>query len=199
MFKKVLFSVALLAGFSMTGAASAQYCGGTLVPDNDCGSNTKRPYSTVCCPRGYRAHGVAYNDMAGSDYADAVSPVCRHVTKGNDMYPQDFQTPPVVHMCKKTEVMSGIACKDMPKKGKNADNLDGCTAICFNPKTRQERMIYSKDLAENGRSYVRHTVSLPNRVFGIAYKDISKGRSGGSSDRADCATIVYRKEAIVGK
>lgn len=191
--KKWMISLAVLGLMAITGSASAQYCGGTLVQDNDCSSNG-RGYSASCCPSGYRVQGVAYNDMSGSDYVDAVSAVCRHVVKGNDMMPTDFQTAPVVHVCQKTEVMKGIACKDMPKKsGKNSDILDGCTAICYNPTTKNTRTIYSKDLAENGRPYVVHTVDLPNRIQGIMYKDQDKG----SSDRADCATISYKHEPIV--
>ncbi|MBF0104505.1 MAG: hypothetical protein HQM16_04165 [Deltaproteobacteria bacterium] len=193
MFKKTLLSLVVLGLVLAAGTASAQYCNGTIVPDNDCDSGN-RAYSTSCCPRGYRAQGVAYNDMAGSDEADAISPICRHVSKGNDMMPTDFQTQPVQHLCDKTEVMSGIACKDMPKKGAQADDLDGCTAICYNPKTKQERMLYSADLEGNrSRQYVTHKIDLPNRIFGIAYKD----RDRGSSDVADCATIVYRYEPIV--
>lgn len=193
--KNFTLASVICLGLIWTQSVSAQYCGGSVVPDNDCDSNTKRGYSTSCCPDGYRAHGVAYNDIQGSDVADAVSPVCRHVVKGNDMMPTDFQTQPVIHMCEKTEVLSGIACKDMPQKGAQSDNLDGCTAICLNPKTKQERTLFSKDLEDNhSRSYVTHRIDLPNRIFGIAYKDISKG----SSDQADCATVVYRYEPIVG-
>lgn len=193
MLKRTFLGLALLGLICVSSTAMAQDCG-TIVSDNDCDSNGKRGYSTSCCPKGYRAQGVAYNDMAGSDEADAISPICRHVTKGNDMMPTDFQTTPVTHLCDKNEVMSGIACKDMPKQGAQADDLDGCTAICFNHKTKAERTLFSNDLEGNtGRQYVIHKIDLPNRIFGIAYKD----RDHGSSDVADCATVVYRNEAIV--
>ncbi|MBF0105239.1 MAG: hypothetical protein HQM16_07920 [Deltaproteobacteria bacterium] len=198
MFKKTLVGFVVLGVVAFVGTAQAQYCGGTIVSDNDCDSNTGRPYSTSCCPDGYRAQGVAYNDMAGSDEADAISPICRSITAGNDMMPTDFQTTPVSHLCDNTEVMSGIACKDMPLQGAQADYLDGCTAVCFNPTTKQTRTLHSEDLGGNtGRSYVTHTVELPNRVFGIAYKDSNNGT--GKSDVADCATIVYRNEPVVGQ
>lgn len=194
MMRKIYIGLNIVAAMSVSSIVQAQYCGGTIVSDNDCDSN-RRSYSVTCCPDGYRAQGVAYNDMSGSDIADAISPICRHVVKGNDMMPTDFQTPPTLHLCEKTEVMSGIACKDMPQDGERSDNLDGCTAICKNPSNGKVRMIFSKDLEENrSRQYVQHTIELPNRIFGIAYKDIGKG----SSDRGDCATIVYRNEPIVG-
>ena len=200
MYKKILF-VALILGTCFLAAQTVQanYCdGATVVMDNDCASN-KRSFQKHCCPKGYRVQGVAYNDMNKSDYADAVSPVCRSVTQGNDMLPADFQTAPVIHVCEKTENLIGIACKDMPKRGgKNSDILDGCTAICENPKTKQTRTIYSQDLMGNGRSFVRHTISLPNRVVGLYYKDGDwKGARVGGSDRADCATIVHKYLPIV--
>ncbi|MCP5464975.1 MAG: hypothetical protein H7A33_08130 [Deltaproteobacteria bacterium] len=198
MFRKVIFSFLSVSLLLVGNFAQAQYCGGTVVNDNDCGSNA-RPFAVSCCPDGYRVQGVAYNDLYKSDYADAVGPVCRHVVKGNDMLVVDFQTSPVLHVCDKTENMVGIACKDMPKKGgKNSDVLDGCTAICKNPKTNQTRLLYSADLAGNGRSYVKHMIDLPQRVVGMAYKDGDwKGAHVGGSDRADCATIVHKYLPIV--
>ena len=194
MIKKSILSMAVFALTALAANTSFGFCGGTPVYNNDCASNP-RGYAVSCCPRGYRVQGVAYNDHAGSDYVDAVSAVCRHVVKGNDMMPTDFQRPPVVFMCNKTEVMAGIAQKDMPKKGgKNSDVLDGVTAICQTPGSKSLRMVYNRDLAGNGRSYVRTVTYLPNRIVGIAYKDISKNNvlTRGNSDRADCATVSYR-------
>ena len=189
MIKKTIFALVTLGVMSLASASYAQYCGGTIVYDNDCGSNP-RGFSVSCCPSGFRVQGVAYNDMHKSDYADALSAICRSIAKGNDMMPSDFQTAPVTHVCDKTEVFAGLACKDMDKKGGiNSDNLDGCTAVCQHPKSRNLRTIYSTDIASNKRSYVRHTVLLPKRVVGIAYKDIGQKKS---SDRADCATIIVK-------
>lgn len=194
MLRKILVALVVLGSVALGSQAQAQYCGGTLVQDNDCASNTDRSYSASCCPPGYRVQGVAYNDLQGSDYADAVSAVCRHVTKGNTMMPTDFQTQPVVHMCEKTEILLGIAYKDMPKGGKRSDILDGVTAICQNPTTKATRTLYSNDLAGNGRGYETRTISLPNRIVGIIYKDIGKGTD---SDRADCVTVSYKYQPIV--
>ncbi|EKD51279.1 MAG: hypothetical protein ACD_62C00293G0015 [uncultured bacterium] len=199
MFKKTLVTVVTLTTVLVAGHVYAQSCGGTIVSDNDCTSNN-RPYAESCCPSGYRVQGVAYNDMNKSDYVDAVSAVCRHVVKGNDMMPTDFQTAPVTHVCEKVEVMSGISCKDMPGKGSghNSDILDGCTANCMNPTSKQTRMLYSADLAGNGRPYVTHTIDLPNRIVGVLYKDGDwKGDYVGGSDRADCATVSYKYQPIV--
>lgn len=210
MLKKIFLVSIMVIGLALTVNVYAQQsnCDGTetIVVDNDCASSGS-PWFKVCCPKGYRVQGVAYNDLHESDYVDAVSPVCRSVTKGNDMYPADFQTAPVVSVCEKTENMVGIACKDMPGKGsgQNSDILDGCTAICENPTSKQSRMIYSKDLTENGRGYLEHRISLPNRVVGIYYKDgdwkglevDAMGNKVKGTDRADCATIVYKYLPIV--
>lgn len=200
MFKKIILSAAFCAAMALSASSAYSFCGGNVVPDNDCDSNP-RNFSTSCCPSGYRVQGVAYSDMSNSDYADAVSAVCRHIQKGNDMMPTDFQRSPVVFMCEKQEVLAGIACKDMDKKsGKNSDNLDGCTAICQRPGDSNLRMVYNNDIAGNSRSFVQHTVSLPERVVGIAYKDVNKERDANdydNSDRADCATISHKYQPIV--
>lgn len=186
MMKKIL-TVAAFVAMTAFGATNAfSFCGGSVVYDNDCGSNP-RGFSASCCPSGYRVQGVAYNDIKKKDHADAVSAICRSIAKGNDMMPSDFQTHPVTFMCDKTEVLAGIACKDLPK----SDGLDGCTAICQKPGSKNLRMVYNNDLASNPRAYNRHTVYLPKRVVGIAYKDRTKGSSTGS-DEADCATISVK-------
>lgn len=203
MYKKMFAGLTFLALAALSGSVQAQYCGGELIVDNDCSSNA-RTFAVSCCPKGYRVHGIAYNDMANSDYADAVAPVCRHVVKGNDLLPTDFQTQPVTHVCEKTEIVIGVACKDMPKKGgMNSDILDGCTAICWNPTTKKERMLYSQDLEGNGRPYVIHKVDFDataHRLVGVVYKDLDKGAKGDSghdSDRADCASVVHKHLPIV--
>jgi hypothetical protein len=190
MIKKTIFALVALGMMSFASTSNAQYCGGTIVYDNDCGSN-HRGFSVSCCPSGYRVQGVAYSDLPNaSDYSDALSSICRSIAKGNDMMPSDFQRAPVTHVCDKTEVFAGLECKDMDKRGGvNSDNLDGCTAVCQHPKSKNLRTIYSADLASNKRSPVRHTVLLPKRVVGIAYKDIGQKKS---SDRADCATIIVK-------
>lgn len=200
MFKKLILSAVCGAAIVMSATSAYSFCGGMVVSDNDCDSNP-RNFSVSCCPGGYRVQGVAYSDMSNSDYADAVSAVCRHIQKGNDMMPTDFQRQPVVFMCEKQEVMAGIACKDMDKRGgKNSDNLDGCTALCQKPGSGNLRMVYNNDIAGNPRSYVQHTVQLPERVVGIGYKDVNKDRNASdwnNSDRADCATISYKHQPIV--
>ena len=191
---KKLLAVFALAFISFSAADAYAFCGGSIVYDNDCGSN-RLAYSASCCPPGYRVQGVIYNDLKGQDNTDAVGSVCRHVKNGNIMVASDFynrgnrgRKGPVQFVCDRREVMAGLACKDLPKK----DSLDGCTAVCYNPRTRKTRYLYNPDLESNPRMYVVHTVDLPNRVAGIGYKE-EKLRT----DRADCVSISYRHEPIV--
>lgn len=200
MSKKVLFSVLAMLLTTATGSAFAQYCGGTVQDYGDCGGNV-RGYASSCCPSGYRVQGVAYADIHNADFADAVSAVCRSISKGNDMMPTDFQRAPVTFVCDKQEVFAGLACKDMDNSkgsGKNMDALDGCTAICQNAKTGAMREIHNQDMANNKREAARVSVRLPQRVVGLVYKDQDGKDDGkpngafGSSDRADCAAISVK-------
>lgn len=192
-------SLTLSLGLVLSGQAqSSMICGKTTVPDNDCDSNATQ-YSESCCPPGYRVQGVIYNDLKGQDNADAVGAVCRHVQNGNIKIASDFDNRgnngrkgPVQFVCDHTEVMIGLACKDLVKK----DALDGCTAVCYNPKRHTTRIMDNYDITSNPRSYVMHTIELPYRVAGIGYKEERKG-SHGSTDRADCANVSYHYEPIV--
>lgn len=193
MFKNIKMKTGLLIAILTLSGSAHSICGGQVVADNDCGSN-QLAYAESCCPQGYRVQGVIYNDLKGQDNADAVGSVCRHVTKGNVKIASDFynrgnkgQKAPVKFVCDSTEVMSGIACKDLPKK----DALDGCTAVCQKPGGAN-RLIYNPDLESNSRAYVYHTVKLPNRVQGIGYKEEKV-----KTDRADCANISYKYQPIV--
>lgn len=196
MFKKIFAVTAILtASVMMAGAAYGQYCGGTIVENNDCNHNS-RSYAASCCPSGYRVQGIAYDDMQGTDDADAYASVCRHVVNGNIRMPSDFRGTPIVLMCDKTEVFAGVACKDSGSHGggKNSDASDGCTAICQKPGG-EKRFLYNADTENNNkRSYSQHTVDLPNRVVGILYKDMS---NAVDKDRADCVTISYAHQPIV--
>jgi len=196
MFKKILIGLTALAVLAVVSTAEARYtncANDARVQNSDC--NSSRSFSVNCCPKGYRVQGVAYTDHGKTDHMDAISPICRHVKKGNDMMPSDFGSQPVIHMCKKTEIMIGLACKDSPKGGDTSDVSDGCTAICQNPKTKKERMIYSSDLEGNGRPYAVTKIYLPNRITGIHYKDMTKKVK--NTDYADCATVSYKHQPIV--
>lgn len=187
-----LFFVILMCVLFHTASVLA-ICGSAAIPDNDCDSNELN-YSESCCPDGFRVQGVVYNDLKGQDNTDAVGAVCRHVNQGNIEIASDFQNRgdkgekrPVSYVCESSEVMSGIACKDLPNK----DALDGCTAVCKKPNGG-ERVVYNPDLASNPRAYVKHTVNLPNRIAGMGYKEEKP-----NSDRADCANVSYKFEPIV--
>lgn len=191
--KRIFITVFALVGLAYSSEALS-ICGASIVPDNDCGSNSQS-YSDSCCPAGYRVQGVVYNDLKGQDNTDAVGAVCRHVKNGNIQIASDFynrgnrrRKSPVQFVCESREILAGIACKDLPNK----DALDGCTAICYNPRTRRQRVLHNSDLSSNGRSFVKHTIKLPNRVAGIGYKEERR-----RTDRADCANISYKYEPIV--
>ena len=155
--------------------------------------NSRRSWHFSCCPDGYRGQGVAYTDIKGQDHADAVSVVCRSVSRGNDIVPQDFNRTPKQFVCEKTEVMAGIYCKDiLTDGGDKRDTLDGCTAICEHPGSKALRTIYNTDI-QGGREGRELVARLPKRVVGIAYKELdNKGGDAGSSDRADAATIIVK-------
>lgn len=192
MSKKIRSIIFSLLGLAYAGSAYAQsYCGGQLVYSQDCASNG-RDYAVSCCPDGYRVQGVASGDKYKQDYGDAISAVCRSITKGNDMMPIDFQRAPAAYVCDKTEVFAGLFCKDMGDRGKGtkSDVLDGCTAVCQKPNSGDLREVYSPDISHNPRQGIRHTVKLPKRVVGLAYKDMDN--AGGESDRADCAAIIVK-------
>lgn len=178
MFKKVLTLVAV--SFTLVAQAQA-FCGGSPDFSNDCSSNN-RAYATSCCPAGYRVQGVAYNDMRSSgnnDIVDAVSAVCRSISKGNDMMPSDFQAPPVTLMCDKSEVFAGMSVVDL----RGNDAMDGIVVYCQKPGSTSLRMVGNNgDTGSNGET---HTVMLPKRVVGIGYKD-------NQGDQADCATISVK-------
>lgn len=192
--KKVLFGALALAVVLSAGYVFAD----NLVSNSDCGGH--RQFMTITCPEGYRVQGLAQSDMkkdgdGDPDMLDAISPVCRSVSKGNDMYPADFQRKPLVMMCDKTEIMIGIACKDMAG-GSDKDVLDACTAICQNPSTKAERQLANSDFDNNTKRNAQVTkIYLPNRITGIAYKD----RDKNDSDKADCATVTYKHQPIVGQ
>lgn len=178
MLKKVFTFVAVALTFV---AQAHAFCGGTPDYSNDCSSNN-RAFATSCCPSGYRVQGVAYNDMRSSgnnDIVDAVSAVCRSISKGNDMMPSDFQAPPITLMCDKTEVLAGTTTIDF----KGNDAMDGMVIWCQKPGSTNLRMVGNNgDTGSNGET---HTVLLPKRVVGIGYKD-------NQGDQADCATISVK-------
>ncbi len=173
--------------------AQAQACGGRVVHNADCDSNG-RQWTYSCCPDGYRVQGVAYNDLNKQDHVDAISAVCRSISKGNDMMPSDFSKTPISLVCNKTEVMAGVASKDVKVNGGDSrDTLDGVTAVCQTPASTSLRTIANNDIDQNSREASVQTVLLPKRVVGIATKDRDNGgNSAGSSDRADCVTVIVK-------
>ena len=174
----------LSAGFASQAGAE---CGGSIVPENDC-NNNGRSWHFSCCPDGYRVQGVAYNDLKKQDHVDAVSAVCRSISRGNDIMPQDFGRSPKTFVCDKQEVMAGIYSKDvLTEGGDKYDELDGLTAICQHPGSKELRKVYNYDI-QGGREGREKFVYLPKRVVGIAYKELEKG----SSDRADCVAIIVK-------
>ena len=192
--KKSLLTVLVFGVFAIVAqSARAQMaCGGNMMYNNDC-DNSRRHWHFSCCPEGTRAQGVAYTDIKGQDHVDAVSVVCRSITRGNDVVPQDFRRTPKQFVCEKAEVLSGIYCKDvLTHGGDKRDTLDGCTAICEQPGNPDLRKIYNVDI-QGGREGREMVARLPKHISGIAYKELDNGGdNAGGSDRADCATIIVK-------
>lgn len=189
--KKSLFvlSVICLMVIGFSGGVYAQSaCGGIVQYSSDC-ANSDRNWHFSCCPDDYRVQGVAYNDIKGQDHVDAVSIVCRSISKGNELVAQDFGRSPKKYVCKNKEVFAGIESKDVLTEGGGfRDTLDGVTVLCQRPGSNALEKIDNNDLTSNRREGRQQTVLLPKRVVGIAYKKIKKGES----DRADCVTIVTK-------
>lgn len=185
--------VGLLIGGLSQWVYAQSACGGTIEYNKDC-DNTRRSWGFSCCPEGYRVQGVAYTDIRKQDHVDAISAVCRSVTRGNDVMPSsDFQRNPLKLVCEKSEVMAGIYAKDvLTNSGDRRDTLDGLTAVCQHPGDNSLRRIFNADI-QGGREGVEFSVRLPRRVVGIAYRERdNKGGDAGSSDRADCVTIITK-------
>lgn len=180
-----VMSILLITGF----AQAESFCGGTPMFNADISGN-KRPWTVSCCPDGYRVQGIACADLPpAQDLADGCSVVCRSIQKGNLMKViGDFQRQPEQMVCHKTEVMAGIMCKDMAKHSKGDDDVaDSCTAVCQKPGSNTLRTIPRGDIDGNPREQQVYTTLLPQRVVGLACKDVDKG----TSDRMDgCTPIV---------
>lgn len=175
----------VIAGFA--GQVQAQSaCGGTVQYTSDCSGND-RAWHFSCCPSGYRVQGVAYTDISKQDHVDALSAVCRSISRGNDMMPSsDFERTPKQFVCDKSEVMAGIIRKDVKVQGGDSrDSLDGLTPLCQHPGSKALREIYNVDI-QGGRSGEQQVVYLPKRVVGLASKELDRG----SSDRKDCVAII---------
>src|SRR3989338_559024 len=181
-----LLGAMLLLVTGVTYAETA--CGGIVQFNDDC-SNSGRGWHYSCCPDGYRVQGVAYNDIKGQDHVDAISAVCRSISKGNDIMTEDFSRQPKTFVCDKSEVMAGTGSKDvLTDSGSFRDSLDGVTAFCQKPGSDGMRRIGNGDIDGNKRAERQQTVLLPKRIVGIGYKEFDKGES----DRADCVAIVTK-------
>lgn len=188
----VVLSLSLLVfGFAQYANAMSACGAGQVRSESDC-NNTHRAWHFSCCPPGYRAQGVAYNDISKQDHVDAVSVVCRSIKHGNIKTPQDFSKPPKTFVCNNNEVLAGTLSSDVRTNGgDNRDTLDAVTALCQNAKTGQIREIYNPDFNPQ-RAKRRHQIRLgQGRSVGIAYREIKKG----SSDRADCVTLITCTES----
>jgi hypothetical protein len=193
---KLAYVFALALGISLVSninEVQAQACGGVVVQQNDCGGND-RGWHYSCCPDGYRVQGVAYTDIRKQDHVDAISAVCRSISKGNDVMASDFSRTPKTFVCDKTEVLAGVVSKDVRTEGGGKrDTLDGLSAVCQTPSSKNLRTISNHDIDSTERNERRSTVYLPKRVVGLAYKEKDNGGSNpGKSDRADCVTIITK-------
>lgn len=182
---RMFFYSLVVAVFGFVSNAQAGTCGGFVEFNKDCASSHKN-FSISCCPSGV-VTGVAYTDLGGEDYVDAVSAICANSTGENVVVQSDFSKQPGKLVCKSSETFVGIYVKDALEKGDTKDELDGLTAICQDKKTQALRKVTNKDI-EGGREGTEITKLPPNKIVGIAYKEIDKG----NSDRADCATIITK-------
>src|SRR3990167_2519901 len=94
--------------------------------------------------------GVAYTDLGGQDYVDAVSAICSNSAGENVVVNSDFTKKPGKLACKSSETFIGIYSKDSFENNKLQDELDGVTAICKNKKTGDIRKVSNGDI-DGGR------------------------------------------------
>jgi hypothetical protein len=164
---------------------------GTIAPTRSC-AKSDAEFSASCCPEGYRPHGIAYADASDGDAAQEITPVCRPIVGGDDMMPQPPKGTAKTLLCDKVEILTGVACKDLPE----SDTLDGCTAICTQPSTKNKRYLDNADIDDNENplrdsatpKYHSRSKSK-SRVLGLAFKKVD--------DSLDCAAISYKAEPIV--
>lgn len=189
MLKKTLLTLATLAVVAASNNAYS-FCGGQIKETNDCSQNSVG-YTSTCCPKGYRVHGIVYNDLKGQDEVNAIVAYCRKY-KGNEFtIPNKDQLEGgqgmVTIACQSNEVMSALGCSDL--KGKDA--MDGCIIQCYNPTTKASRWVNPNGDIGHPAAIVQ--VNLPNRIQGIGYKKERQGKT----DRSDCAAVSYKHEPIV--
>ncbi len=179
--------------FAVPTKASASACGGVVQQVSDCGDNN-REWHYSCCPDGSLVQGVAYTDIQDQDHVDAVSAVCHNSANGNVTMPQDFSRTPKTFVCSDKEILAGIVSKDVhTDAGGKRDTLDGVSAICLSPGSKSLSTVMNVDITENERQGREQKVSAPQRIVGIAYKERDNGgKKTGSSDRADCVTIITK-------
>jgi len=186
--KKISFKVGAIVFLVLSSYTlqAQETCGGTIEPSPDC-SNSGRKYKVSCCRDGYRFLGVAYTDIKDQDHVDAVSAYCLSPTN-EAVLVSDFSRTPKQFLCEYYERAVGIESKDvLTDGGSRKDELDGVSVVCLKPGDANPHTVPNKDMKgdREGRDQV---VSLDKQILGIAYKEMDKG----SSDRADCVTLVTK-------
>ncbi|OGQ08325.1 MAG: hypothetical protein A3G32_07470 [Deltaproteobacteria bacterium RIFCSPLOWO2_12_FULL_40_28] len=159
-------------------------CGGTILTNNDCSENPRSTWHVSCCEEGYRVQGVHYARHTHHNTVDALSAVCRSISKGNDAVDNDdfSQEKRINSVCHKTEILTGVTWKDkVTDGGEKRDSAVEVSAICLNPTTGKTRTIQNMG-KEN--AYTTQ-VSLPKRVVGIATKE-------HLFDTTDCTALVVK-------
>lgn len=192
-------SLGVAAGYGVGGdeekAPAAAMCSedGTIAPTRSCAKGGEE-FVGSCCPEGHRPHGIAYVDNA-NDGAQVITPVCRPIAGGEDMMPTPLSGEAKVLTCGNGEILTGVACKDLPE----SDALDGCTAICTQPSTKNKRYLENPDideseepLRESATPKYHSRSKSKSRVLGVAYKKVED-----AEDQLDCAAISYKSEPIV--
>jgi len=142
-----------------------------------------RPYVGSCCPAGYRAHGVAYRDLSTRrDEMINLTTVCVEVGGSDEVYPTGPEPLSYKSVCSAGEAFSGIACKDVT----DSSMVDGCTAVCFDPRTRRRRVLPNLDFRANDKPLVE-TIKNRTPIVGVAWKVAS------SSSFYECGTVAFRE------
>lgn len=192
MFKKIFFTIIGLAFFA-TSYQAYGFCGGEAVWNNDCANNTL-PYTTSCCPDGYRVQGIVYNDLDGrEDETNAIVAYCRKYKGPEEFYYNkdllEGGKAPITLSCRPNEIMSALLQKDLEKR---KDASDAFTIECTNPKTKVSYIVPNHDFDSNSRAPMVLRSELPYRIWGIGYKE-----ERNRTDKVGCATIAVKNQPIV--
>lgn len=135
-------------------------------------------YVELTCPDKSVPIGFGYVDTRHSDYADAVTVICRRGNREFPVWHRDFENTEREMLkltCDKGWKLVGLYYEDG-----RFDHMDALTAIC--KKGKQEIRVYNNDF-EHKKEGVTVLKDSSEKIIGVAFKD-------GSGDKVDGATLV---------